>query len=380
MRNGIDLSYTKWNKHGEKDKPSISCLKPVYATTEFVDEMDFALDIPIDVPATIEMVSATKYNFDEGDLVKFQELLLDAEKPLYEGCPDIKDDEDLTACQTCGISRWKVDNKTHKVYKNIPAKVMWYFPIIPRLQQLFKIQSISKYLRWHATWRITNGVLRHPADLHAWRIIDEKFSEIVEDPRNLRLGISADENHWLMIRNLIRAGVDTYDASTKDNFNQRAIVLWTINDYPALENNVAESLVGTLLNVLGKTKDGVNARLDLAKLGVKPELFAIQDEDKITLASAGYTLKNAKKTWVSVEAIDLHISKEVATTRQAFYYGVLQEIWVLDYYFRKNPLFKCDWVNHRACGVKRDTTLRYTMVDLNNLGHKVDSFILASQA
>nr|GEV82353.1 hypothetical protein [Tanacetum cinerariifolium] len=30
---------------------------------------------------------------------------------------------------------------------------------------------------------------------------------------------------------------------------------------------------------------------------------------------------------VSVEAIDLHISKEVATTRQAFYYGVLQEIW-----------------------------------------------------
>ncbi|GKC74968.1 hypothetical protein Tco_1125742 [Tanacetum coccineum] len=57
---------------------------------------------------------------------------------------------------------------------------------------------------------------------------------------------------------------------------------------------------------------------------------------------------------VSVEAIDLHISKEVATTRQAFYYGVLQEIWVLDYRFRQIPLFKCDWVNHRAGGVKRD--------------------------
>ncbi|GKB28766.1 hypothetical protein Tco_0868167 [Tanacetum coccineum] len=83
---------------------------------------------------------------------------------------------------------------------------------------------------------------------------------------------------------------------------------------------------------------------------------------------------------VSVEAIDLHISKEVATTRQAFYYGVLQEIWVLNYRFRQIPLFKCDWVNHRVGGVKRDTTLRYTLVDLNNLGHKVDSFILASQA
>ncbi|GJU73888.1 retrovirus-related pol polyprotein from transposon TNT 1-94 [Tanacetum coccineum] len=40
------------------------------------------------------------------------------------------------------------------------------------------------------------------------------------------------------------------------------------------------------------------------------------------------------------------------------------------------PLFKCDWVNHRAGGVKCDTTLEYTLVNLNNLGHKVDPFIL----
>ncbi|GJU39152.1 putative transposon, En/Spm-like protein [Tanacetum coccineum] len=82
---------------------------------------------------------------------------------------------------------------------------------------------------------------------------------------------------------------------------------------------------------------------------------------------------------VSVEAIDLHISKEVATIRQAFYHGVLQEIWVLDYRFKQIPLFKCDWINHRAGGVKHDN-LGYTLVDLNNLGHKVDPFILASQA
>ncbi|GJY17393.1 putative transposase-associated domain-containing protein [Tanacetum coccineum] len=973
-RHGIDISYTKWTKHGEEDEPSISAPKPVNATTEFVDDMDFAY-IPTDGPATVEMVNATKDNFDVDDLVKFQELLLDAEKPLYEGCPDFtklsaivkllnlkgkygasdkfftellglikkmlpagnemvektyqakkvmrlmgsgykkihvcinncllywKNDKDLTACRTCGTSRWKVDNKTKKVYENIPAKVMWYFPIIPRLQRLFKIESISEDLRWHATRRITDGVLRHPADSQAWRTIDEKFPEIAEDTRNLRLGISADgvdvntgnRHHsvwpvltviynlppWLCMKRkfinlsvlisgypgndidvfleplvddlhtLFETGVDTYDASTKDNFNLRAVVLWTINDYPALgtlcgcpysgfkgcvvcgkdtncvrlsasskqsyvghrrylpynhpfrkqkkafngqqeflqapipmtgeqiynevkhienkwgkgkrtnnnasenqedtrgrggkiqkqkrntteeegsssqvngqngvywkkfniwyrklkywrhnpvphcidfmhvEKNVAESIVGTLLHVPGKTKDGLNARLDLAELGVKPELFAMQDEDKTTLPPAGYTLTNAEKDifcetlhnikvpegycsnfsslvnlkdrkliglkshdyhmlmqeflpiairsimhpptryaiirfcfffksicskeiilqeldkmqaelvvtlcllekffppsffdimihltvhltrevklcgpicfrwmypfercmkvikghvrnrnkpegciaeetiaeetieffseyhksmetigippdkhetyeneegkplsagkssevsaelfqkahlyviqntdeivpyierhkqvlktenpgkriaflenehsksfakwlrkeverelaiskesvsetvrWisygpratvvkydayningytfrtkchdgkvyqnsgVSVEAIDLHISKEVATTRQAFYYGVLQEIWVLDYRFRQIPLFKCDWVNHRAGGVKRDN-LGYTLVDLNNLGHKVDPFILASQA
>ncbi|GJU52124.1 putative transposon, En/Spm-like protein [Tanacetum coccineum] len=207
------------------DEPSISAPKPVNAT-------DFASDIPIDGQAIVEMINATKDNFDEDDLVKcsdkfFSELLELLKKMLPAGNEMVektyqakkimklmgsgykkihicinncllywKDDKDLTVCRTCGISRWKVDNKTHKVYENIPAKVMWYFLVIPRLQRLFKIQSISEDLRWHATRRITDGVLRHPADSQAWRTIDEKFPEITEDPRNLRLGISADGLHF----------------------------------------------------------------------------------------------------------------------------------------------------------------------------------------
>nr|GEV13384.1 hypothetical protein [Tanacetum cinerariifolium] len=153
LRNEIDISNTKWNKHGEKDEPSISTPKPVNATTEFVDDMDFASDIPTDGQAIVEMINTTKDNFYEDDLVK--------------------------------ISRWKVDNKPHKVYENIPAK--------------------------------------------------------------------------------------------------------------HVEKNVAESLVRTLLNVSGKKKDRVNARLDLAELGVKLELFSMQEEDKTTLPPAGYTLTNAEK-------------------------------------------------------------------------------------
>ncbi|GJU70457.1 hypothetical protein Tco_1256716 [Tanacetum coccineum] len=109
---------------------------------------------------------------------------------------------------------------------------------------------------------------------------------------------------------------------------------------------------------------------------VKYDAYNINGYTFRTKCHDGKVYQNSR---VSVEAIDLHISKEVATTKQAFYYGVLQEIWVLDYRFRQIPLFKCDWVNHRAGGVKRDT-LVYTLVDLNNLGHKVDPFILASQA
>ncbi|GJX82310.1 putative transposon, En/Spm-like protein [Tanacetum coccineum] len=367
---GIDLSYTKWDKHREKDEQATTAQIPVNATTEFLDDtdynMDFGSEIPTDGPTTVEIINATKESFDEEDLAKFLELLLDAEKPLYKGCLDF-----------------------------------------------IKLSAIVKLLNLK--------------DSQAWHIIDEKFPEIAKDPRNLRLGISADgvdvnsgtrhHNTQEMIsmffleslvddlHTLFETGVDTYDASTKENFNLRVVVLWTINDYPALgtlcgcpyngfkgcvlapnpltgeqiynevqhienkwgkgkrtnnktsenqedtrgrggkiqkqkrktteeegssnqvneaywkkfniwyrklkywrhnsvphcidfmhvEKNVCESLVGTLLNVPGKTKDGMNARLDLAELGIKPELFARQEEDKTTLPPAGYTLTNAEK-------------------------------------------------------------------------------------
>nr|GEY59369.1 hypothetical protein [Tanacetum cinerariifolium] len=532
-------------------------------------DMDFGSEIPTDGPTTVVMVNAIRERFDEDDLAKFQELLLDVEKPLYKGCLDF-----------------------------------------------IKLSAIVKLLNLKGKYGASDkffteflGLLKKmlPTDSQACCTINEKFSKIAKDLRNLRLGISDDgvdvssgtrhHNEWpglSVIYNLPRwlcmkrkfimlsTWVDTYDASTKENFNLRAILLWTINDYPALEKSVCESLVRTLLNVHGKTKDGMNARLDLAELGIKPKLFARQKEDKTTLPPAGYTLTNAKKDifcdmlsnirvpqgycsnfsslvslkdrkliglkshdyhmlmqeflpitirsimhpptryaiirfcfffkficrkeislheldklqlelvmtlcllekffplsffdivihltvhltrevtqasfknknpgkriallennhsksfakwlreeverelaiskdsvsetvrWitygprativkyeayningytfhmksndgiiyqnseVSVEAVDLYISKEVATTRKAFYYGVLQEIWVLDYRFRQIPLFKCDWVNHNR--VKHDPNLGYTLVDLNILGHKDDPFILVSQA
>ncbi|GKB96314.1 ribonuclease H-like domain-containing protein [Tanacetum coccineum] len=200
--------------------------KPVNATTEFVDDMDFAC-IPTDGPTTVEMVNATKDNFDVDDLVKFQEILLDAEKPLYEGMFYKKKNAYLLDIK---------DGKDDRKY--------------------------SKRFKMACERRITDGVLRHPADSQAWHIIDEKFPEITEDTRNLRLGISL-----MGLTSTRETGI----------------------------TNVAESIVGTLLHVPRKTKDGLNARLDLAELGVKPKLFAMQDEDKKTLPPAGGYAKEVER-------------------------------------------------------------------------------------
>ncbi|XP_019173250.1 PREDICTED: uncharacterized protein LOC109168723 [Ipomoea nil] len=59
------------------------------------------------------------------------------------------------------------------------------------------------------------------------------------------------------------------------------------------------------------------------------------------------------------------------------YYGVIEEIWEVDYVQFKVPMFRCKWVDSKH-GVKADE-LGFTLVDLNREGHKNEQFIMASQ-
>jgi hypothetical protein len=68
-------------------------------------------------------------------------------------------------------------------------------------------------------------------------------------------------------------------------------------DVMHVEKNVCESLVGLLLNIPGKTKDGLNARLDLVDLKIRPELAPEPSEKGRTrLPPACYNLKKAERT------------------------------------------------------------------------------------
>ncbi|KAL6199770.1 hypothetical protein ACLB2K_029553 [Fragaria x ananassa] len=68
-------------------------------------------------------------------------------------------------------------------------------------------------------------------------------------------------------------------------------------DVMHIEKNVCDSLLGTLLNVPGKTKDGIKARLDLVEMGIRTELAPNLDGPKKTrlpLASWNLTLDEKK--------------------------------------------------------------------------------------
>ena len=60
------------------------------------------------------------------------------------------------------------------------------------------------------------------------------------------------------------------------------------------------------------------------------------------------------------------------------YFGVIQEIWELDYTEFRPVVFKCKWVNGNT-GVRQDE-FGFTLVDLNKVGYVKEPFIMAQQA
>ncbi|RVW18016.1 hypothetical protein CK203_112664 [Vitis vinifera] len=270
---------------------------------------------------------------------------------------------DASLCPTCGTSRWKVNKVGARNTKRIPAKVLWYFPPIPRFKRMFQSPKIAKDLKWHAKGRENDGKLRHPVDSPTWQLVNQMWPEFASDCRNLRLAISADginphssmtSRHscwpvltitynlppWLCMKRkfmmlsllisgprqpgkdidvylaplvddlkaLWEVGVKAYDAHQREFFTLKAILLWTINDFPAYgnlsgctvkgyhacpicEKNVCESIIGTVLNIPGKTKDGVKSRLDLLEMGLRPGLAPTFGLKRTYLPPACYTLK-----------------------------------------------------------------------------------------
>ncbi|KAI5342813.1 hypothetical protein L3X38_010689 [Prunus dulcis] len=370
-----------------------------------------------------------------------------------------KEYEDSTNCPTCGISRWK-EGKDSILKEGVPAKVVWYFPPIPRFKRMFQSHETAKSLTWHAARKSIDGQMSHPADSPSWKLLDDKWPEFGNEPRNLRLALSSDGFNphsslssryscwpvilvtynlplWLcmkqkfMMLTLLISGpkqpgndIDVYlepliddlkslwvgirgvyDAHNGEYFTLRAALMWTINDFPAygnlsgcvvkgykacpicgddtpshrlknghkicyighrkwlpinhpyrrqhaafngkpeygippepltgeevlhmvengdrvcwkkksiffdleywkylpvrhsldvmhIEKNVCDSIIGTLLEIPGKNKDGIAARLDLLNMGVKTGLQPKYGERRTRLPPGPWNLSRAEK-------------------------------------------------------------------------------------
>lgn len=212
--------------------------------------------------------------------------------------------KDMESCPRCGISRWEKDKNTGEEKKGIPVKVLRYFPIKDRLRRMFRSKRIAEEVRWHFSNASSDGTMRHPVDSLTWSNVNEKWPQFSAEPRNLRLGLSTDGMNPFSIQNtkystwpvllvnynmnptlcmkaenimltllipgptapsnnidvylapliddlldLWNEGIVVYDSFMKESFTLRAMLLWSITDYPAL---------GTLAGCKVKGKQACN--------------------------------------------------------------------------------------------------------------------------
>ena len=202
-----------------------------------------------------------------------------------------KENEHKEKCDFCDTPRYEEGNN------KVPRKVLRYLPITDRLQRLYAHEDTAKAMQSYR--QSTSNRLVHPCDGEAWQKFDIDFPDFARDVRNVRFALATDgftpfslgaapyscwpvfisplnlppgmllrpEYIFLalvipgpqhpgkklsilmqpLVDELLKLweGVETWDASSKQNFTMRAAFMWSVHDCPAYGNFVAWSTHGT---------------------------------------------------------------------------------------------------------------------------------------
>ncbi|XP_024009247.1 uncharacterized protein LOC112084358 [Eutrema salsugineum] len=197
-----------------------------------------------------------------------------------------KEDEMWEECKFCQSPRYK-PNEGRRSRTRIPYSRMWYLPIGDRLKRMYQSQKTAAAMSWHAENHAKEGEMCHPCDAAEWKYFQDLHPQFAEEPRNVYLGLCTDgfnpfgmsRNHslWPMIltpynllpgmcmkteylfltilnsgpthprasldiflrplieelKELWSTGIDAYDVSLQQNFKLKAVLMWTISDFPA---------------------------------------------------------------------------------------------------------------------------------------------------
>ena len=68
-------------------------------------------------------------------------------------------------------------------------------------------------------------------------------------------------------------------------------------DVMHIEKNVFDSVIGTLLNIKGKSKDGLKARDNMVDMGIRTELGPVKKGRRTYLPPTAYTLSGKEKKY-----------------------------------------------------------------------------------
>ncbi|WMV07895.1 hypothetical protein MTR67_001280 [Solanum verrucosum] len=195
---------------------------------------------------------------------------------------------------------------------------MHYLPLIPRLKRLYASNSSAPYMRWHRENRRPPGVMCHPSDGEAWKYFDRTYPDFAAEPKNVRLG----DDIWERVQNFPKVTEEPpykFDGySVAHNWTKQSIFwelpYWKDNllrhnlDVMHIEKNYFDNLFNTVMDVTGKTKDNVKARLDLPEHCRRPELHLEESANNKLLkpkASYSFTMEQKRKICEWVESLKM---------------------------------------------------------------------------
>ncbi|GJT54825.1 CACTA transposable element [Tanacetum coccineum] len=278
-RYGWDPSYKTWVHHAELDLPPPPLVIDNTRQPQRSDMIALLNDLSYIPPnneqnePTQEDIGETSNEVTQAKHNEFEELYASANEELYPDC-DYVTRLDFMA----KFTYFKVKGKlTDSIFNEMLEFFQHVFPTMKGyklplsyyaikktfktielgLQSLYKSSHTAKEMTWHATGKCMEpGKMQHPVDSKAWKNFDTKYPNFAKEPRNVRLGLAP--NGFNSFGNLSQAysmwpdidvylrpliddlkvlwalkGIETIDVTTGQKFNMRAMVLWTINDFPA---------------------------------------------------------------------------------------------------------------------------------------------------
>nr|GEZ88618.1 hypothetical protein [Tanacetum cinerariifolium] len=243
----FDSTYTIWDKHGESLPPPPPPPPPLQPPSPEYDNMAAFLDKIIrpdnestqttgPQPTQTTSPQPTQTTGPHIDN-EFEALFSRATDKLYPGCTwmtsldflakmlHAKEIEKMQNYPICNASGWK-DLKTKR--KKVANKVVRYFPLIPRLQRLYKSQHTAKRITWHSTGKSKeNSQMNHPVDDFFY------VDDVNSNPKSPTKDIDVFFQPLIRELQTLWSGVWTGDVVIGTDFKMKAVLLSTINDFPA---------------------------------------------------------------------------------------------------------------------------------------------------
>ncbi|XP_068307400.1 uncharacterized protein [Pyrus communis] len=189
------------------------------------------------------------------------------------------------------------------------------------LKRFYMSMHTASDMRWHKDRRVDDNVMRHPADGYAWKEFHRLYPDFGREPQKNKTaffnGIELHPRPREWFEDEIVAQVNRLDFALLEKSLNRTKpdihLNWTHNtklferpywsklklrhniDVMHVEKNVFDTLVETILDIKGKTKDTIKAQIDLEKMGIRPGLWMTKDGDIARKKLASFSVKSNKR-------------------------------------------------------------------------------------